>query len=118
MRIQVSVLLFLLSFSLYAHESEQELRDLFDRYDQVMSGEKMKTTEVFSRKFLEDFDSENLIEKKNKAQYKLEIKEGLRDKNILFVKRVFEAKDLQPTTFIIVKEKNSWRIEGTTSDDH
>ena len=118
MRIQVSILLLMFSFSLYAHESEQEIKDLFDRYDQVMSGEKIKTTEVFSQKFLEDFEADNLNEKKNKAQFKLEIKEGLRDKNILFVKRVFEAKDSQPTTFIIVKENNSWRIEGTTSDDH
>lgn len=118
MRIQLSVLLFMFSFTLYAHESEQELRDLFDRYDQVMSGEKIKTAEVFSQKFLEDFDPENLNEKKNKAQFKLKIKEGLRDKNILFVKRVFETKDSHSTVFIIVKEKNSWRIEGTASDDH
>ena len=118
MRLQLSILLLLFSFPLFAHESEPQLRDLFKRYDQVMSGENIKANEVFSQKFLEDFEAEGLKEKKNKSQFKLDIKEGLRDKNILFVKRVFEDIDSPHTTFIIVKENNNWRIEGTSSDDH
>ncbi len=105
-----------ISISSFAQSKEPEIRDLFDRYDRLMSGEKMKSQEIFTQNFIEEFDSSELNYKMDKSNYTLEIKQGVVDKNLFFVKRIFD-KDHNSATFIIVKEKNSWRIQGTISDD-
>lgn len=117
MRVSISLFMLFFSLSLFAHEAEPEIRELFNRYDLVMSGQKTKAKDVFTKKFLEDFDDSQLNEVVETSRYELKIEEGLRDKNFLYVKRV-RVTQKKPAIFILVKENNSWRIEGTANDDH
>ncbi|MCE3013371.1 MAG: hypothetical protein LW878_09940, partial [Proteobacteria bacterium] len=109
----------LFTFSASAQLPESEIRELFEKYDRLMAGEKQQSKEVFTYEFLQEFDAKGLNYKREKSDYVLNIQQGSVNKNLFFVKRVFdkEASDKNAATFIIVKEKNSWRIQGTISDD-
>lgn len=109
----------LFTFSVSAQVPESEIRDLFEKYDRLMAGEKEQSKDVFTHEFLREFDASELNYKREKADYVLKIQQGSVNKNLFFVKRVFdkESSDINAATFIIVKENNSWRIQGTISDD-
>lgn len=115
----VIIISLLYTLSVSAQAPEPEIRELFERYDRLMAGEKEKTKDVFTQDFLQEFDASKLNYKREKADYVLKIQQGSVNKNLFFVKRVFdkESSDKNSATFIIVKEKNSWRIQGTISDD-
>jgi hypothetical protein len=118
MKLVILISLFF-TLSLSAQAPEPEIRELFEKYDRLMAGEKEKTKDVFTQDFLREFDASELNYKREKADYVLKIQKGSVNKNLFFVKRVFdkEVSDKNSATFIIVKEKNSWRIQGTISDD-
>jgi len=118
MKIFILTLFIICSFKLQAHEADAEVLQVFDRYDELMSGEKIVHEEVFTKGFLAEFEAYDLNHKKLKVKYGLSIKEGIKDKNLLFVKRVFEEdKSREQSTFIFKKENGHWRIQGTISDE-
>lgn len=115
----LTLLTLLFTLSTHAQDRDSEIRELFERYDRLMAGEKQKPQEVFTQNFLQEFDDKGLNFKTEKSTYTLHIQQGSFDKDLFFVKRVFDkdSKDKNAATFIIVKDKNSWRIQGTISDD-
>ncbi len=110
---------FFISLNVSAQAPEPEIRDLFDRYDRLMAGEKLLSKDIFSQNFLEEFDASELNYKIEKSDYRLQISKGIKTQDLYFVKRIYnnDKSEKNAATFIIVREKNSWRIQGTISDD-
>jgi len=125
MFIQLTTLLFaaMLSTVAIAGPSEKEIKDLFSRYEQIVQGEKsVKAQDVFSSSFLQEAGGEKSLagsfEKEKPQKWDLHIKPSRRDQNRAYVERVpAGSKQKSHSSFIVVKEKGQWLIEGTISDD-
>lgn len=123
---QISVVLLLLIFSLSAFSSEEEIRDLMERYETHMSGVKTKGYDIFTADFAKespDVAAPRLIEpdeefKKKKEKIKIEhkIRMSKRNKDLAFVRRIEDGEQVD-SEFVIKKIKGQWQIQGTINDE-
>src|SRR5690606_7520705 len=117
--------------SLSFAKGDQEVRELFKKYDQVMDQQETKLIdEVFSQKFIKSsggkkelIDKIKSLEKKEKAapsSPELSWKKGLKGE-IYFVKMKENSPDKSSHSpheaeFIVIEEKGKLKIDGTISD--
>ncbi|MFP5491001.1 MAG: hypothetical protein ACLGG0_05845 [Bacteriovoracia bacterium] len=123
---QISVVLLLLIFSLSAFSSEDEIRDLMERYETHMSGVKTKGYDIFTADFAKespDVAAPRIIEpdeefKKKKEKLKIEhkIRMSKRNKDLAFVRRIEDGEQVD-SEFVIKKIKGQWQIQGTINDE-
>jgi hypothetical protein len=134
MRIQLILIAFLLSTSLFA-SSDKEMAELFLKYDSIMNAQKVELIdEVFTQKFLKTVGGKEEFIESIKSLPKLDTKsikfskvkwrKGTKDE-IFFAKRSqtsdLKSKEPAPATgpsFIVIKEDGKLKIDGTISDDH
>ncbi len=133
MRLQIGLLCFLLSFSLFASQ-DKAMDELFLKYDAIMDHQKFELIdEVFTEKFLKDVGGKdefiaNIKElpknkEKSTSETKLSWREGAK-KQMFFAKRVTKSRlksskeEVPGPSFIVVEEKGKLKIQGTISDDH
>ena len=123
---QISVVLLLLIFSLSAFSSQDEIREVMERYETHMSGVKTKGYDIFTADFAKespDVAAPRLIEpdeefKKKKEKLKIEYKIRIskRNKDLAFVKRIEDGEDVD-SEFILKKIKGHWQIQGTINEE-
>ena len=125
MHIQLGFLLLLVSFTAWAQPAQQEVNELFSKYEAVMNGEKANLMEVFSPEFLsepgntKDFQkSADKSSEKDNLRYELVIQPSRRNPNLAYVKRIPAGSSDKPhSSFVLVKHNGKWVIQGTLSDD-
>lgn len=118
------ILLLLLALPALASE-DQEIQELFKKYELVMSkNNKTLVPQVFSEKFLLDHGGEKEFSQ-NIGQvpigpYVLDIKPGALDKDIRHVKLVPRGSKAASENIFILKRRptGAWQIEGTISNDN
>lgn len=130
MRISIIIVTLLLTSSLSFAKGDQEVRELFKKYDQVMDQQEVKLIDdVFSQKFIKSSGGKKeLVEKINSlkksekaAPTKSDItwKKGLKG-DIYFVKMKESSPqkghDAHDAEFIVVEENGKLKIDGTISD--
>lgn len=120
------ILVCFFSLGAYAADSnEKDMRRLFDKYDQVMSQQKVELIdEVFTKKFLEAHGGKEAYAEKVKTLPYIKPKKGVvkffqklkRSK----VGKFFTVKDNQDgeisKSFIVKEEDGKLKIDGTVSD--
>lgn len=117
MRLQLILCLLLASLPVLAGPQE-EIRELFSRYDSHMSGEKTNSQEIFTAEFLkENSDSLSVGKADKKTLVEYEIKLGRTNKQMAFVKRLVNGES-EGSSFVVVKKNGKWLIEGTLSDEN
>lgn len=133
MQVQLITLLLSLCFSLTVlADDESEVKDLFKSYAQVMDQHKTDLIEdVFTEKFITGAGGKKELEmkikelplrKSNSVNASVKIKQGVKDKDIIFAK-LKEATQLKGnkesyshSDFIIKRENGKLKIDGTISD--
>src|SRR3989344_1494063 len=130
MRIQLIIILALFSFSISASE-DQEMKELFKKYDLVMDHKKIELIdEVFTKNFIKGSGGkEELIDKikeltvpKEKALKKDNLSWKKGQKGEVYLATLEEhstqknKKDTHKAEFIILKEDGKFKINGTLSD--
>ena len=131
---RVQLVLFLIIFSSVAFSSEDaEVRDLFSRYQRVVSGhETHLVEEVFSEKFLKENGGKSEFVEKVKSEPKvadksipvpqITWKKALKGESILAkLKPITTNKEKfkkieNGSEFVIVKENGKLKIDGTVGD--
>lgn len=124
MYIQLSILAGILCTTLaLAQPKQEEIKKLFAKYEQIIEGKKdVKVHDVFTKRFVSESGGEKSLlegwEKEKKVVYDLNIKPSRRNKDRVYVQRVPAGSKQKPhSSFIVVKEKGQWRIEGTIGDE-
>ena len=124
MRLQLILTLLLLCSSLaWAQPAQNEVNELFAKYESVMNGEKVALGDVFSPEFIADVGSEKSLglagEKESEKQnYQLLIQPSRRNPNMAYVKRIPAGSNEKPhSSFVLIKHNGKWVIQGTISDD-
>lgn len=118
------ILLLLLALPALASE-DQEIQELFKKYELVMSkNNKTLVPQVFSEKFLLDHGGEKEFSQNigqvSIAPYVLDIKPAALDKEIRHVKLVPRGSKAASENIFILKRRptGAWQIEGTISNDN
>jgi hypothetical protein len=120
MRFQLMLLTMLFSFTAFGSE-DNEIKELFKTYDEVMSGKKAeKIDEIFTKKFLDGSGGRaNFVTKVKQlkpdpkaVKQTVTWKKGRRG-NIFYAK--LDKKS--GTQFIVIKENGKLKIDGTIGDD-
>lgn len=124
MHIQLSLLAGLLCTTLaWAQPQQDEMKKLFEKYDQIIDGKKdVKVSDVFTKKFVAEAGGEKSLlegwEKTKNVVYDLSIKPSRSNKDLAYIQRVpAGSKQKAHSSFIVVKEQGEWRIEGTIEDE-
>ena len=124
MYIQLSILAGILCTTLaLAQPKQEEIKQLFAKYEQIIEGKKdVKVHDVFTKKFVSEAGGEKSLlegwEKEKKVVYDLNIKPSRNNKDRVYVQRIpAGSKQKAHSSFIVVKEKGHWRIEGTIGDE-
>ena len=123
MRIQLILLTLLLSLNAHAF-NDKSIKDLFKKYDLIMHQKKFDLIdEVFTQKFLKESGGKNeFISKvktlpldKNKRPTDMKWRKGVRSE-IYFVGPKNPGKEAHGSEFIVVKDAEKLKIDGTISD--
>ncbi len=124
MYLQLALVVWLISSPpVLAQPAQAEVNELFTKYESVMSGEKITLTEVFSPEFIPELgDTKDLQKSAEKSQspqrYDLVIKPSRRNPNMAYVKRIPAGSNEKPhSSFVLIKRRGKWVIQGTISDD-
>lgn len=130
MRIQLIIILALLSISVMASD-DQEIKTLFKKYDQVMDHQQTELIdEVFTKNFIKDSGGkEELIQKikelpksRQKSMPKLDVSWKKGAKNEIYFATLKETSPVkskqaqESSEFVILKEDGKLKINGTLSD--
>jgi hypothetical protein len=107
-----------------ASDPKADIAVLFSKYDQVIHGHQTELAEqVFATSFIREEDglvkfAEKIrsVRKSKVPPYELQIKLGIEDHNLAFVKRVENGKPSDSTYIVRRQPSGEWRIEGTISD--
>jgi hypothetical protein len=126
MRLQlVLIVLFLSKLSIGSTDEDKSVRELFQKYDQLMNDQKSELVdEVFTQKFIRDSGGkEAFIAKvkelpKEKDKNQLTWKKGARSE-MIFAKLapINKSKATESSgEFVVVRENGKLKIDGTASD--
>lgn len=128
MRIQLIILLSLFSLSAFAVD-DKLMKELFEKYDQVMDQKKTDLIDdVFSKKFIRDSGGKEELVGKIKelavppSQNKTSMTWKKGQKGEVYLAKVKEIsankskKDSHESEFIVINEDGKLKIDGTMSD--